>query len=447
METIDVSCIRKLLECKQLQTIFDRFYIVDLTSNCCVEAAIGDLTVATPQSYDNWQISFAEKMYKNDAAVFFEQMDLKKILFSLTEQTPRYIVYCRREESTCVQEYQLNISYLDERRTQLLIMREELMRNRPMSLYTLDELSHCNARFHFLVNRLAEDFIEVEVETGKCRMFHAANGMQAHDTLKEQIEWWAENFIVQEEREAYIKEFELENLMRSLRANNGYHSAAYSTVYGNAKKNLLIICTLIKENYGRSEEYIFAYAQDITPLKVQETRNEQLVDISQRLLTLSQTESVTGLLNRPACEKLMEEHLITMANAMPGTMLLIDIDHFKDFNDRYGHSTGDFVLKFMGKTMQDIFRSDDIVSRWGGDEFVVFMRDVYDKNAITSRIERLRVRLRQCKKEGSSLPITISIGGKIAAAGMSVKLLFEHCDKALYQVKSQGRDNYFIDSN
>ncbi|MDD2970780.1 MAG: GGDEF domain-containing protein [Lachnospiraceae bacterium] len=444
---MDMKSIRQFFEYKPLKNIFDRIYIVDLDSRCCQELATADLTALPAQSYDNWLISFAEKMYKPDSAEFFGQMDLERICLSLTEQAPCYIVYCRQTESICVREYQLNICFSDESRTQVTILRQELSNDYPRPLETMNELSRCNTRFQFLVDRLAEDFIEINVETGLCRMFHANNGMQERRVFKEQIAWWAENLIVPEEREAYIKEYALESLMQYLKANNGFHRANYTTLSSNTPQNLLIISTLVKESYGKPAEYIFAYSQDITQMKIQETRNQQLVDISQQLLTLSQTEPVTGLLNRAACEKLIEKHLSCSKNAISGTMLLIDIDRFKNFNDQYGHSTGDFVLKFLGKAMRDIFRSDDIVSRWGGDEFVVFMRDVFDERMITSRIERLRVRLLKCKKEDQDLPITISIGGGIAILGMTMKDLFEHCDKSLYEVKSNGRNNYLIYSD
>lgn len=447
MGMIDMNSIKQLFQCKPLRNIFDEIYVVDLISRSCEGLATADLDTLNTWSYDNWLISFAEKMFKSDSVEFFLQMNLKRICASLTEETPRYSVYCRMVEYTCIQEYQLNICYLDERRTQLIIFREEFSRERPRPLETIDELSHCNMRFRFLVNHLSEDFIEVNIKTGECHAFPADNRMQTCIMYKEQIAWWAKNIIVPEEREAYIKEYELENLTRKLRENDGYHSASFTAFSETTRNDLLIISTLVEENFGARQEYIFAYAQDITQIKVQETRNKQLVDISQQLLILSQTEPVTGLFNRAACEKLIGECLAAAADAVSGTMLLIDIDYFKAFNDQYGHSTGDFVLKFLGKTLQDIFRSDDIICRWGGDEFVVFMRHICDKKTIISRIERLRAKLRQCKKEEYPLPITVSIGGEIATSEMTMKILFDHCDKSLYKVKAQGRNNYFIYSD
>lgn len=444
MNINEIDSREKLFACKLIKNMFDALYMVDLASGACQEYNTASLTMLQTQNYEDWLILLAEKMYKRDIAGFFAQMELKQICASITEETPCYIVFYRNVENDTVQEYQLRISYLEDSQEQLVILRERLAAGYPKPLETIDELCHCNERFQFLVNRLIEDFIEIKVDTGECHMFHSDNGMEKRFTLKEQIAWWAEHLIIPEEREAYIKEYDLENLLLNLRNNHGFHNTTYTTLSSSVPKNLFINSTLIRETYGRAEEYIFAYCQDVTPLKEQETRNKQLVDISQQLLTLSQTEPVTNLLNRAACEKLVEEHLAAASGA-PGTMLLIDIDHFKQFNDQYGHSTGDFVLKFLGKTIRDIFRSDDIVSRWGGDEFVVFMRDVWDRKIITGRIERLRVRLRQCKKEEHALPIMVSIGGKIATKGMTGKQLFDYCDKALYGVKSQGRNSFYID--
>lgn len=427
MKGMDTGHIKQILGWNLLHTVYNNIYVVDLETHCCGEWAVENSVLLNLQNYDNWLISLAEKMYKTDTAAFFVQMNLNRICASITKNIPRCIVYYRLQENDYVQEFRLIICYADESRTHLLFFQEALLKDVPKPLGTIDEMNHCNARFKFLANYVVVDFIEINVGTGACHMFTADDRMEAYSDFKKQLTWWAENIIVPEEREAYINEYELENLVRHLRANNGCHTATYTTFSGSERNSIMIRSTLIKENNGGIQEYIFAYAQDITQLKAQEIRNKQLVDISQQLLTLSQTEPVTGLYNRAACEKLVEEHLSTTRKDVPGTMLLIDIDHFKGFNDYYGHPTGDFVLKFLGNTMKDIFRSDDLVSRWGGDEFVVFMRDVCDKRTVIGRIERLRAKLRQCKKDGKSLPITISIGGKVAVRGMTMEMLFDDC--------------------
>ncbi|MEI3479347.1 MAG: GGDEF domain-containing protein [Bilophila sp.] len=91
--------------------------------------------------------------------------------------------------------------------------------------------------------------------------------------------------------------------------------------------------------------------------------------------------------------------------------LLLDVDRFKTFNDRYGHMTGDAVLRYMGRSMRRSFRSGDILCRWGGDEYVIFLCGVDDEEAVGKRIESLRGRMAQCHVDGLGLSVTLSVGG------------------------------------
>lgn len=439
--------IREKLVRNLLQRLQDRLYLVDLHSRTCTEYAPDDFTPMRVQEYDAWLVSLGRRMYKPDAANFFPQMELETILAALQGAVSCYTVYFRLHEHAHIREYALRACYIDESRAVLAFVQQEMPENHPRPLEMSDELAHMTERFRFMIEHMAEDFIEVQVSTGKCRMFHRDNGMESFSSLKEQISWWAEHLIVPEERAAYIEEFDLKNLVHTLHSQNGYHNTIYMAQRGNCRLYLSITCILHREKFGAQEEYIFAYAQDVTSLKEQEIRNKRLVDISQQLLNLSQTEAVTGLYNRAAGEKFIEEHLVRHPHGDAGTMLLIDIDYFKRFNDQYGHQTGDFVLRFLGKSMQDVFRSDDILCRWGGDEFVVFMRDVCQKKSVESRIERLRARMRQCRKGPLPQGVTLSVGGATARDGATLKSLFAQCDKSLYLVKRQGRDGFFIDAS
>lgn len=444
MTVLDKAIQNERVICSILWNIFDRLYVIDPVSRQCTEYASGNVVLQI-WSYDEWLISLARDMYKLDIIHFLPQMDVNALLERLRKGEKCLPVGFRRVEKGILREYQF-IPTLSDNKERLFFLRQELSADQPSLLTMTEELRHNKERLHFLIGHLLENYIEINVKTGKCTMFPASpEKMQPKQTLKEQIAWWAEHIIVPEEREAYIREYDLERLVRTLRAQDGYHRAIYTADFGGTKQSLSIVSILFKETWGEGNEYIFAYAQDITLLKEQERRNKQLVDISHQLLSISQTEAVTGLYNRAAGEKMILEQLQSRKTGPVGTMLLLDIDYFKQVNDQYGHQTGDFVLKFFAQTLQDVFRSADILCRWGGDEFIVFMPDICDKKNVESRIERLRVRMRQCGKTTKPLVVTLSIGGVLALPGMPLDTLFNLCDKALYHVKKQGRDGFLLD--
>ncbi len=123
---------------------------------------------------------------------------------------------------------------------------------------------------------------------------------------------------------------------------------------------------------------------------------------------------------------------------------MIDVDCFKEFNDRYGHDCGDSVLTYMGQNLRGIFRRDDILCRWGGDEFLLYLFDAAShKEQIEERCRHLREAMKEYQYEGRTLSVTLSIGGAVVAE-RSLAEAFKLADQALYTVKGRGRDSMYI---
>lgn len=127
-------------------------------------------------------------------------------------------------------------------------------------------------------------------------------------------------------------------------------------------------------------------------------------------------------------------------------VLMIDLDHFKSINDRYGHNTGDAVLSAVGETLLGTLRASDIRSRWGGEEFLVVLPESTIERA-SSAAESLRQRIaaRTVREGAHSVRVTTSIGITIARPGETdIPRLLGRADTALYQAKSEGRNRVMI---
>jgi diguanylate cyclase (GGDEF)-like protein len=124
-------------------------------------------------------------------------------------------------------------------------------------------------------------------------------------------------------------------------------------------------------------------------------------------------------------------------------VLMLDLDHFKKFNDTYGHDAGDTILRETASFLTNSIRVEDIVCRFGGEEFVVILPTA-DLNAAHARAERIRSKLREVTvlHQGQSLGmITVSVGvAALPGHGTSPKQLLEAADAALYRAKREGRD-------
>ena len=140
-------------------------------------------------------------------------------------------------------------------------------------------------------------------------------------------------------------------------------------------------------------------------------------------------DEFTDLYAKNPCLDLIRSALRTHGDKQHA-LLLMDLDRFKHINDTYGHLVGDQVLLSVAKDQKGLFRSTDIVGRFGGDEFLVFMQNVKSRDAIRSKLELV---IRPC---GIPHPVTKSVGVAFYPEdGESLELLLERADKALYQAK------------
>lgn len=123
-------------------------------------------------------------------------------------------------------------------------------------------------------------------------------------------------------------------------------------------------------------------------------------------------------------------------------VLMIDIDHFKQVNDTYGHLTGDEALRQVVRIMQEQVRERDLVCRWGGEEFVVLLLDMTVEKGLQVA-ERIRLAVRQSELPGLP-PITVSMGVASLAGAESAEAVIAQADAQLYQAKAEGRDRITV---
>lgn len=153
----------------------------------------------------------------------------------------------------------------------------------------------------------------------------------------------------------------------------------------------------------------------------------------------SKEDPLTGCLNRAGFSSiLMREQENLSKNGSPVSFVILDIDHFKQINDSYGHNVGDEVLVNLTKLIQGKIRNTDALVRWGGEEFVILCGDTPIQNA-----QFLAEKLRMAIENGELIKqqkVTCSFGIAEMIAGEDPKRLFERADKALYSSKENGRN-------
>jgi diguanylate cyclase (GGDEF)-like protein len=190
-------------------------------------------------------------------------------------------------------------------------------------------------------------------------------------------------------------------------------------------------------------EKVLKRAQDELESAVRE-RTAELEKTKDEMEKLSITDGLTGLSNyRYFMQALESEFRRAIRYSRNVSLLMIDIDYFKNLNDTYGHLCGDFVIKKVAEVIKRVVRSTDVVARYGGDELAVILPETNKANALQVA-EKLKGEIIDCRFEwrGKSVEVRISIGigtGPAPGIGEFVDLL-NAADRALYRAKQGGRN-------
>ena len=186
-------------------------------------------------------------------------------------------------------------------------------------------------------------------------------------------------------------------------------------------------------------------------IRNQRRNQERLEQQEQRLVTLSITDELSGLFNsRYFFQRIDQEIDRSLRYQRPISLLFMDIDNFKRFNDQHGHVEGDKVIRALGKTIHTLLRSNDIAFRYGGEEFVALLPETPERGGALVG-ERIRTSFAERvfnPADGSGpLHCTISVGVAQLDPGERPKSFVRRADQALYQAKAKGKNQVFRHSS
>ncbi len=243
-------------------------------------------------------------------------------------------------------------------------------------------------------------------------------------TIREYVDYACENQIVEEDRDDYREFFDRERLLSLFERGVTEDTLEYRDVVGGV-------------HWMRASVKMtrFPGAGEIKAFIVYNNIDRQRSEL-ERLARLASRDSLTNILNRKALEDRITERLSNADEDELSALYIIDLDNFKQINDRFGHQAGDETLKSVASALNNTFRSGDIVGRLGGDEFMAFISGVSERNAI-SRADRLLNELQFFVEDAS---LSASVGLALCVGKADFSELYHDADIALYKSKNMGKN-------
>jgi diguanylate cyclase (GGDEF)-like protein len=204
------------------------------------------------------------------------------------------------------------------------------------------------------------------------------------------------------------------------------------------------VVTLLALRRANAEMELLSRAHALRQRELEAAQLE-LQRLNIELSRQTQTDSLTGLNNRRAFDGVLAQEFERAVRAQSAlAILMIDVDHFKTYNDQYGHVAGDEALKAIAAAIKSQARVYDHVARYGGEEFAVVLPDAgpMEMQAVAERI-RIAVNLLTSLHR----PVTVSVGAALCDGSTSAENLVDRADRALYQAKQDGRNRVHIASD
>lgn len=261
-------------------------------------------------------------------------------------------------------------------------------------------------------------------------------GLSPDASYEEALKAIAEKQVKEEFRQGYLDTFSIRNILQS------YHGGQSELYYD-------LMITTDGENYYwlRIRARLFYWACDQSLRMITYRQN---IDKEKRreehMLQMTQRDSFTGLYNKTATKNRINDVLEHTSPDCIHAFIILDIDEFKQINDILGHPVGDQSILEVSDILKNNFRTTDICGRVGGDEFLVFLQNIPDREWLEEQAQMLLKKLhRKTSLDGKTFTLSASIGIALyPEAGKDFDSLYKNADSALYLSKKSGKNQYSI---
>lgn len=259
-----------------------------------------------------------------------------------------------------------------------------------------------------------------------------ASPEQIQGTFSEVTEYLFKHYIYEEDQMRFLEVFNREQMLLQYYEGSGELSMEYRRKY-RGKIGWVISTLQLISDPDTGDILAFILVKDIDDEKQEKLSMQKQIE----------RDSLTGLLNRATIIKRISEVLEGNDSVAHHALLMLDVDRFKSVNDTYGHQFGDLVLEDVAFTMKNMLRKGDLCGRIGGDEFVIFLRDIESLEVAEKRLQQFCTAISKGYENGAFTSVSIGLAS-YPVDGRDFDHLYQQADRALYEAKARGRNRYVI---
>lgn len=305
---------------------------------------------------------------------------------------------------------------------------------------TIDEKIKDALNFRKAVEEYYDFVIEVKIPGQKLiydreHLKHILNTDREFDNMDDIFWFVVSNYIHPDDLEN-VDKFRKIDISRRMENNQNFVETEFRLKVKSGEYIWISSVFVIMINEKNNVEYILGLFKNVNEKKSIELECTQL----------ARKDAMTRLYNKTYVQHLIMDELEKATDENQAAMLIVDIDNFKNVNDMYGHYIGDKVIIEFANRILEVTREDDIVGRIGGDEFVIYLKNVPSKDVLNNKIHRIISNLQfRFVEQGVNTYICCSMGGVLCNENMSdYTEAYKKADRNLYLAKSNGKNTYRI---
>lgn len=281
-----------------------------------------------------------------------------------------------------------------------------------------------------------DEVSELDTSKMKYSIVYSKEGKTLKDAdYKKYVQTFVKYNIPADKQELILKSLQSENLLKMVKESTTGSVYVEYDVWSDTFNT-----------YRRTAYSVLPEKDAETKLLIFKRDIDEQIKERQLLIERSQRDNLTGLYNKMAFFELCEEYMVDNPNDSTA-LIFLDLDNFKALNDKQGHIKGDLAIRAAADKLQVIFSNIDVISRFGGDEFCVMVKNI-PKEKLTDKLEFLLKKMHEFYGEGDkTVEITASVGVAWAQEDLSFGEVLERADKALYKAKEDGKNRFIVYSD